>query len=57
MCSIGLHALNLEPEQTKSLVAMSVSVCAFPKGGNEIFIFTFLGRLGSKYRFKIWFNL
>lgn len=58
MCSIGLHPPNLEPEQAKSLVAISVSVCAFPKGGNEIlFIFTFLGRLGSKYRFKIRFNL
>lgn len=32
--------------------------CVLPKGGNEIlFIFTFLRRLGSKYRFKICFTL
>lgn len=55
MCSVGLHTPDLEPEQTESLSAFSISACAVPKGGNEIvFIFTFLG---SKYRLKMQFNL
>lgn len=49
MCCIGLCTPNLEPEQTRSLVATSASVCAF--------IFTFLRRLDSKCRFKIPLNM
>ena len=57
MCSIGLLTPNLELEQMKSLLAISVSVCVPQSGRCNLVYFYFLGRLGSKYTFKIWFNL